>query len=947
MHYPKRPFIYLLAVCLGTSLTSGLRAEPGHVFKPVTPQQTAQIEAALPAEILSPARPRKLLVFFRTEGFVHGSIPVGLLALQRLGDKTGAFSAVASEDMAMFDAERLADFDAVVFLNSTGLKFTDPAHRQALLEFVRSGKGVIGIHAASDNFPTWPEGQALIGGVFHGHPWTAKEVSAVKLDEPKHVLNLPFGGKGFWVREEIYQLKEPYSRERQRVLLSLDMSKPQNARPADKIKRTDNDFAISWIKTEGKGRVFYTSLGHNEDIFYVQPILRHMLDGIRYALGDLAADAVPSAQAGAVQPALAPQLDTPLQDLLGVSTFKKPDAKTPAASPPPAPSAATSTPPIPAPAVGAIPASATLLKLTVQERAAHEPALRATLLDETAPLASKFAALDALTLAGNADTVPALVAAVSSDEPGLSERAALVLAQLSLPAAETALLKLSESRPAGTRSLVIQALRSYPSAATQSRLAVLAKDSNAIDARSARAALAAFGTRPALDLLLALPAGPDSTPFALAAANALLSRDPKSAAAVAASANTLLKTATTPSDRVEALSLLVKALPAQESTRLLGLVRDPEPRVRQLAAAALVNRRQPVALTQLGAIWSTLSNDTQIAALSAVVDGAGLPLVQLSLTASDTPVATAGIAAVARTANTEAVLALIPRLGEAGPIRDAAYAALAVSQAKDLSARLTTAAAKPDSNPAIRASLVSLLGDRQVGAAQSLIFELCASPDTALRAAAFKALGDVALLIQLSSVIDLASNAKKSADQRGFRKALFTCASAEADHAKAAGLFSKALANPALVDRAMFIGALTLVTGPEADALLAQLLTAPAAADRKDVIRALSAARTEGSLNLLQKTAVSATDPSERILAVRGCIETIPTLDGQSNGDQVSQFRKVWPLTSRAEEKDAILAAIRQLKGKEAEAFLKEFGVAKPAVPSDPAPHADQTHHDV
>ena len=248
MHFPKNPVVCLLVLSACFTLATGLRAEPGHVFKPVTAEQTALVDAGLPKETFAPARARSVLVFFRTEGFVHNSIPVGILALQRLGEKTKAFTTVASEDMAMFTPEKLAGFDAVLFFNSTGLKFTDPVHRQALLEFVRSGKGVIGVHAASDNFPTWPEGQALIGGVFHGHPWTAKEVSAVKLDEPKHVLNLPFEGKGFWVREEIYQLKEPYSREMQRVLLSLDMSKPQNARPADKIKRTDNDFAISWIK---------------------------------------------------------------------------------------------------------------------------------------------------------------------------------------------------------------------------------------------------------------------------------------------------------------------------------------------------------------------------------------------------------------------------------------------------------------------------------------------------------------------------------------------------------------------------------------------------------------------------------------------------------------------------------------------------------------------------
>ena len=944
MYLPQRPLVSLLLLSFSTALTTGLRAEPGHVFAPVTPQQSALIEAALPKEKLSPARPRRVLVFFRTEGFVHSSIPVGLLALQRLGEKTGAFTTVASDDMAMFEPAKLADFDAVLFLSSTGLKFADSAHRQALLEFVRSGKGVAGLHAASDNFPTWPEGQALIGGVFCGHPWTSGEVSAVKLDEPKHVLNLPFGGTGFWVREEIYQISGPYSRDRQRVLLSLDMSKPQNARPPEKIKRTDNDFPISWVKTEGKGRVFYTSLGHREDIYFVPAILRHMLDGLRFALGDLAADVVP-VPAGAVQPALAPQLDTPLQELLGVSSFKKPEAKTPAATTPPATPAATITQPVPAPAAGAPSVSANMSKLSAQERAAREPALRATLLDATAPLASKFAALDDLTLAGNAETVPALVTAVSSTEPGLSERAALVLAQLRLPAAETALLKLSESRPAGTRGLVIHALRAYPSAATQSRLAALAKDPNADDARSARAALAAFGTRPAVDLLLALPAGPDSTPFVFAAADALLRRDPQSAGAVAAIADTLLKAAATTSDRVEAVSLLAKALPPKESARLLGLVRDPEPRVRQLAAASLVNRRQSDALAQLGAIWANLAIDTQHAALSAVIDGMGLPLAQLGLTSKDITVATAGIAAVARTADPEAVLALIPRLGETGPVRDAAYAALSVSQAKDLSARLTAAAAKPDSAPAIRASLVSLLGDRQVRTAQSLIVELCASTDVAVRAAAFKSLGDLAQSLPLSTVIELTGNAKKSADQRGFRKALFTCASAEADHAKAAGLLGKALANPALVDRATFIGALTLITGPEAETLLAQLLTAPAAADRKDVIRALSAARTDGSLSLLQKTAGNSAANDERILAVRGCIETIPTLDGQSNAGQVSQFRKLWPLASRPEEKDAILAAVRQLKCKESEAFLKEFDVAKPAAPS--APPTDDTHHDV
>lgn len=314
MNRAYRPASLFLSLGLSFFAGSALRAEPGHVFPPVTPAQIAGIDAALPKASFAPAKPRRVLVFYRTEGFVHPSIPVGIVALQRLGESTGAYTSVVSDDMALFDPKSLAGFDAIVFLNSTSLQFADPVHRQALLEFVRSGKGVVGIHAATDNFPTWPEGQALIGGVFHSHPWNAADLSAVKLDDPGHVLNRSFGGKGFWIRDEIYQIVGPYQRDRQRVLLSLDMSKPENARPAGKLARKDNDFPISWLRAEGQGRVFYTSLGHREDVYFAPAVLRHMFDGLRYALGDLSAADVPSAKLPDLQPALAPEDRTALQE---------------------------------------------------------------------------------------------------------------------------------------------------------------------------------------------------------------------------------------------------------------------------------------------------------------------------------------------------------------------------------------------------------------------------------------------------------------------------------------------------------------------------------------------------------------------------------------------------------------------------------------------------------
>ena len=660
--------------------------------------------------------------------------------------------------------------------------------------------------------------------------------------------------------------------------------------------------------------MFYTSLGHNEDIFYVQPILRHLLDGIRYALGDLVADAVPSAKAGAITPALAPDEATTIQDL-----WLKPAAKSKATS---ATESKVSDVAAPKPQ---------------GQSASSESAPRAVLMDPAASLSSKYAALDQLTLNGTAASVPAIAATAVSEDLGLAERSALVLAQLRLPQAEAALINLTEKRAAGTRTPFIAALRAYPSAAAVQRLSALANGANATDARAARAALASFGASGSVDFLLTLPAGPDTTGAALAAADAWLGRDAKAAPAVATLAEKLLANATSTSDRVEAVRLLAKALPPEKTTRLVKLVRDPEPRVRQVAVAAVVHSRQAAPIAELAATWSALTPDTQIAALSAVGDDAGQALVRLSLSSTDTTVVTAGMAAVSRSENIELLQSLLPRLGETGPLRDAAYLALSGSKAKDLSALLTEAAAKPDSSPALRSALVSLLGDRQVNASHSLIVKLCAASEAEVRAAAFKTLSDIAQAVPLASIIELAGNAKKSADQRGFRKALYTAVGFEADQAKAAGLLGKVIADPAQATaRSTFIAALTLVKGPEADALLTQLLNAAAAADRKDVIRALSAARSEGSFKLLKATASSATGEDEHILAVRGCIETIPTMENLNKSGQIAAYRSLWPLVGREEEKNAILAAVRALKSKEATAFLKEFKVDEPAPEETP-----------
>ena len=121
-----------------------------------------KIEAALPAKVLvQPAQPRKVLLFCRTEGFNHvGGILACNTSFTLMGKKTGAYSTEISTDMAAFEPAALARFDAVVFDNTTALKFENPKYRKALLDFVEGGKGIVGIHSATDNFYQWPEGAA-------------------------------------------------------------------------------------------------------------------------------------------------------------------------------------------------------------------------------------------------------------------------------------------------------------------------------------------------------------------------------------------------------------------------------------------------------------------------------------------------------------------------------------------------------------------------------------------------------------------------------------------------------------------------------------------------------------------------------------------------------------------------------------------------------------------
>jgi type 1 glutamine amidotransferase len=309
-------------------------------------EDVVAMEDALPDKApATPKKPRKILVLAQARGFVHSSIPLAATTVKAMGDKTGAWSTTISYDSADINSANLQQYD-LLFLDSTTGAFLDApnddnataARRQALLDFVRSGKGLAGIHAASDSYHTsgggggrgrgaaaagapgaaqasaapatppapataptgtWPEFNNLIGAYFKFH-WVYPQIVTVKIDDPKSPLTSMFHGQEFTIHDEIYTYaQDSFSRKNVHVLTSIDYSKMSDedkAKENPATKRTDGDYALSWIRREGKGRVFYEALGHNEHIYAVPAIMQHVQAGIQYALGDLPADDSPSAK---------------------------------------------------------------------------------------------------------------------------------------------------------------------------------------------------------------------------------------------------------------------------------------------------------------------------------------------------------------------------------------------------------------------------------------------------------------------------------------------------------------------------------------------------------------------------------------------------------------------------------------------------------------------------
>ncbi|MGW0759120.1 ThuA domain-containing protein [Streptomyces sp. NPDC002814] len=257
-----------------------MRRQPRSLLGGAAATLAALALVGLPNPVNAADTPYDVLVFSKTAGFRHDSIPAGIQAIRDLG-AANSFTVTATEDGNHFTTSNLSRYEAVVFLNTTGDVLND-AQQSAFQSYIGSGGGFVGVHSAADTEYNWPFYGELVGAYFASHP--AIQQANVKVEGRAHAAtaHLP----QTWTRTDEWYNFRTNPRTTARVLTTLDESSYSGG-------SMGADHPHTWCKTHSGGRSFYTGGGHSQ-ASYAEPAFRaHLLGGIRYAAGRAKADCRP------------------------------------------------------------------------------------------------------------------------------------------------------------------------------------------------------------------------------------------------------------------------------------------------------------------------------------------------------------------------------------------------------------------------------------------------------------------------------------------------------------------------------------------------------------------------------------------------------------------------------------------------------------------------------
>ena len=233
---------------------------------------------------------KKILFYSQSSGYRHavvarpltGEISHAEKVFKEIATKAG-YDVYLSQDYHDLDNEgKIKKFDAIVLYTTLSPRI----NRDALLKWVRDGGTLIGVHCATDSFYDWKEYGKMMGGYFKRHGCTHKDVH-IKVENTKHPATRMLG-KEWVIHDEIYQFREDsFSRDNVATLMSIDTEATPEANLTREFHNMERgkDYPVSWTNTEGKGRVFYTSLGHRADVWTNPKFQQHLMGGIAWALG--------------------------------------------------------------------------------------------------------------------------------------------------------------------------------------------------------------------------------------------------------------------------------------------------------------------------------------------------------------------------------------------------------------------------------------------------------------------------------------------------------------------------------------------------------------------------------------------------------------------------------------------------------------------------------------
>ena len=859
----------------------------GQAVSQVPADDLQKIESAVQElTATQPSKPRRLLIFTRAEGFKHSSIPYAAAAIKTMGKKSGAFAAVVSDKMDVFAPESLAGFDAVLFASTTRLAFENMALRASLMDFVKSGKGVAGIHAATDNFYTWAEAADMMGGTFDGHPWNSKGKWAFKVEDVGHPLTASFKEKQFSLSDEIYRIRHRKLRENARVLVALNMKNTGNLQ-ARGVRVDDVDVPVSWVRELEKGRVFYSSFGHNHEIFWNQEILQHFLSGIQFALGDLAVDTTPvpfnqssldfTVFDNMLERAASYKYGESRKDLVDISAFLR------------------------------------LVNDNTGLLAQAEKKLLAVLQSD-ATLDAKAFICDRLSLYASAQSIPVLASLLS--DPTIFEKARFALERIELPEATQALENALLHTSGASKIALITSLGHKQDTNSLVTLGLLMKDRVDPVAHAAIAAVGRFGTIKSTAVLS------ETRKSAPAARRIYFSDALLNSAATLASAGRLPEAATIyknlretgESEEIKfaAFRGLILSDDSQAAEILVGEIKDRESGLRETAIRLVRDIPHGQDISAILHEFPSFSEVLQVQLIAAVAhrrDDPTRTAIVAATASSAMPVQRAATQALSTVGDATTVL----RLAEI-----AAQNPLLQQDARNSLYRIRDAAVDasilkliPGASSKIKIELLRAIAQRQIKSGTSLLIEVIGSGEARERTESIKSLKVVAQPKHFPTLVGLLKHAQTAAERKQWEVTLPGVARKMDDTAFRSQALIRELASTSEGEtKASLLFIIGAIGEEQSLPVLRAALKSENSTEKAAAIRALSQWPNISPSSDLKAIAAESQVQVHQVLAVRGFIQLIGRDSMMPDEERVASYAEAMQLAKGNNEKKQVLSGL-------------------------------------